>query len=515
MRKLSRGWVWAGLPFLAAAAWAIGAGCENTAGDCELTAECTGAPGTTASCDPSKVTGPVADTCGVFVSASAKPGGDGTRAKPLATFATAVDSAKKSGARRVYACAETFAEAVSLPAEFTVYGGLDCAKSWASSTKGRTTLAPPSGVPITFGAGATTRVENVRATAPNGAAPGSDPANPRSGGPSIAAIALPESDVELVRCELEAGAGADGIAADEETPLGPAPAGEDGAAACTTGEGAAFVPQTCSDPSAPGGEVDTNGGRGGDGEGTPGLLPPAPGAGDAGGMAGVTQTISVTLCTEGGTGKSGADGGDGKGGQSTATVLDDKYKGAPGEDGKHGVSGGGGGGGGGGKACSNGAGSGGGSGGAGGCGGAGGKGGGAGGSSVALWAVDAAISLDQVVMKAGVAGKGAPGTAGQKGPLGGGGGQGGSQVAGEDSAACRGGAGGKGGDGGPGGGGQGGHSIAAVWRTVPPTATKATFTAGTPGVGAAGGAGAGPTGTGANGLACPGLDVDKGTCVAP
>ncbi len=513
MRKLSRGWIWAGLPLLAASAWAIGAGCENTAGDCELTAECTGAPGSTASCDPSKVTGPVADTCGVFVSASAKPGGDGTQAKPFATFASAVDAAKKSGARRVYACSETFAEAVSLPAEFTVYGGLDCAKSWAFSTKGRTTLAPSSGVPITFGAGATTHVENVRATAPDGAAPGSDEANPRSGGPSIAAIALPESDVELVRCELEAGAGADGLAADEDTPLGASPGGKDGDAACATGEGAAAVAHTCADPSAPGGQVDASGGRGGDGEGTPGLLPPAPGAGDAGGAAGVTQTISVTQCSEGGSGDNGADGAAGQGGQSMpTTLLDDAYKGAPGEDGKHGVSGGGGGGG---KACSGGPGSGGGSGGGGGCAGAGGKGGGAGGSSIALFAVDATISLDQVSLKAGAAGKGAPGAAGQKGALGGGGGQGGSQVGGEDSVACRGGAGGKGGDGGPGGGGQGGHSIAAVWRTVPPTATKATFTAGTPGVGAAGGTGAGPTGTGANGLACQGLDVDKGQCVAP
>ncbi len=510
MRKLSRGWIWAALPLLAALSWAVGAGCENTAGDCELTAECAGAPGSTASCDPSK-TSAVADTCGAFVSATAEAGGDGTRAKPFATFAEAVALATKNGTRRVYACSETFAEAVELPGETALYGGLDCAKGWAFSTKGRTTLAPASGVPITFDAGATIHVENVHAKAPDGAPPDDAIENPRSGGSSIAAVALPSSDVELLRCELEAGKGADGKAADPDGPLGVAPDGKVGADACGTGKGGATFVSQCPDPSAPGGEGDTSGGRGGDGEGAQPVEPPAPGNGPHGGIAGTLQ-MSMALCSEGGPGSPGTNGDAGSGGQSLTTLLDDDFKGAPGLSGKQGISGGGGGGGGGGKACSAAPGGGGGSGGAGGCGGAGGRGGGAGGSSIALWAVDASVSLTQVALKAGVAGQGAAGAAGQKGALGGAGGLPG--AVGELSVACGGGAGGEGGQGGPGGGGQGGHSIAAVWKVSRPKGADSTFTAGAAGQGGPGGAGAESTSAGEDGLSCPGLDITEGQCVS-
>ena len=509
MRSWSRGLFGAPLVLVVASAWGVFAGCENTAGDCNLTAEC-GGPGGSVECDPNKAEGPVDEACGVFVSPAAKPGGVGTREAPFATFAEALTAVKKSATPRIYACSGAFAEALDLPAGLTLYGGLDCAKSWAHTDDGRTAIAPASGVPLTFQAGATIHVENLHVTAPAGAPPDAAAEDPRSGGASIGAIAHPSADIEIVRSEIEAGKGADGASALELPPTDASAQGQNGEDACgPTGLGGAVVTVLCPDPLQQGHEIDASGGRGGDG--APVATDATAGTGPLGGAPGATQPDGG-ICVPGTMGGAGSNGGEGAGGQSSAALLTSAYKGHPGTDGAPGSAGGGGGGGGGGKACMSGHGAGGGGGGGGGCGGFGGGGGGAGGSSIALWAPNATVWLHRVSLIAGAAGQGAPGAPGQKGGLGGAGGHGGGVV--EASEACSGGAGGPGGDGGPGGGGEGGHSIALVWQSTAPKLLDSTLTVGAPGQGASGGPGSTAAATGATGLACQSVDASKPECAA-
>lgn len=506
-----------GIAALAAHGWLVAAGCENTAGDCQLTAECTGAPGQTtttttsapATCVPGEGAGPLADTCGLFVSASAEPGGDGSQARPFSTLAAAIEAAKDRPERRVYACAETFAEAVVLPAELTLHGGLDCANGWAFDADARTTIAPTAGIPVTFAPGKKTRVENVEIVAPPGAPPDPASANPLSGGSSIAALAQPGSTVELVRCDLEAGDGAPGASAMELPPVAAAADGGSGDAACLTGAGGLAGVNGCGDP-----PTSTNGGNGGMGGDTVSAdgMPGSPGQGAFSAAGGSPQT-GATPCTAGDPGQSGDPGKAGAGGALKGTLLDEEHKGSPGTAGEAGRPGNGGGGGGGGKACTNDRGAGGGAGGAGGCAGAKGDGGGAGGSSIALWAVEAEVTLEQVTLTTKKGGAGGAGAAGQQGGAGGKAGVAG--AAADGSEACAGGEGGSGGDGGPGGGGEGGHSVAIVWNTVPPKLLETTFLPGAPGVGGAGGASEAAPPDGADGLACDGFDTGEGACESP
>lgn len=515
MGRLARGRVWAALPLLALGSWALGVGCENTAGDCELTAECTGNAGGPSSCEPAKARGTVPDSCGVFVSASAKPDGDGSRQAPFRTIGEALSAIEGASEPRVYVCAESFAEEVVLPGGTALYGGLDCTNNWMYSESGRTTIEPMSGIPLTLSAGKATHVENVRATAPDGAPPAGDGDNGYSGGASIAVVAEPSSVVDLVRCELTAGDGADGLAGEAISPVDAAPKGNAGAAECQSGEGAAAASAACEDLVGGTGMIDTSGGRGGDGVGAAGANPPQPGTGASGGAAGHAQTDS-DYCTPGEPGGAGESGSPGEGGPTAGLLLDGSYKGARGTDGTPGTPGSGGGGGGGGIKCvtNGGPGAGGGGGGAGGCGGRAGKGGGAGGSSIALYAKDAQVSLASAVLITGNAGSGGAGADGQKGGAGGGKGASGASTPDTLTRACEGGEGGKGGDGGPGGGGAGGHSIAAVWTTAP-ALQGVTFTVGAPGDGGPGGAGVESTAAGGQGLSCQAFDTATGECATP
>lgn len=509
---------WLCLTLLAAGGAVVGASCENTAGQCELTAECTGAPGVVpGACDPNVTNDPVPEICGVFASATASVAeAIGSRDKPFPTLAQAIDAASTNGTLVVYACAETFAEALVLPSGVTVYGGLDCKNGWVLDPAARTTVEPAAGVPLTFEPGETIHVENVLALAPPGAPADPAAADPLSGGTSIAGVAEPGSKVDLLRCELVAGDGAGGL---EPPPPSPAElpaaddgqAGDDGCIAVGGGDGGPGGQGTCDGQNTAGG----TGGLAGADPGNPGVIgnPGLP-AGD-GGSGGDGQPDSAGACTEGGQGADGADGAHGQGASLSATLVDPvTHKGSRGQDGKAGAPGAGGGGGGGGMACSmvgSSRGAGGGGGGAGGCGGAPGKGGGAGGSSVALWAVDAAISLDECALTAKKGGDGATGSAGQKGGPGGKGGAAGAQVAGEPTVACKGGDGGRGGEGGRGGGGQGGSSIALVWKSSPPITKSSTLTPGAPGAGGSGATG-GAQSKGADGLGCPGYDTAQGEC---
>lgn len=512
MRSSWTGWV--ALALFAVSA-AIGVACENTAGQCELTAECTGAPGINpGDCDPNASEGPIPETCGTFARADADPDiSDGSPDRPFTTLTKAVQVAVDSGAHIVYACTGTFVENVALPPDFIVYGGLDCENQWAPDPDARTTIAPATGIAVTFQPGGKTTVQNIRAEAPDGSP--ADPGNVApSGGSSIAALAEQGATVELERCDFVAGAGAPGASIPTPEQGMPAQDGVRGQNACVEngmgGEGGVFV---CTQSTAGG-----NGGDGGDTvlqdgkSGVPGN-PTGPG-GDSG-----KGQVGGAMCDAGQPGDPGVAGAAGTGGARPAALIDLKtLLGVAGTDGKAGADGGGGGGGGGGKVCMANMfkGASGGGGGAGGCGGAAGKGGGAGGSSIAFWAIEATVTFNQCTLSTKDGGAGAAGAAGQKGSLGGLGGNAGmpgpAGMPGEDSIACPGGKGGDGGDGGPGGGGSGGSSIGIVWKMIPPIFKESPITIGMLGQGGPGGAALPATLAGDPGLACASYDANASAC---
>lgn len=418
-----------------------------------------------ANVDPS-VAGPDA-TCGVFVSASlGSDDNPGTMERPFRTLAQAFAAAPE-GARRVYACAELFAEAAELPAGVELWGGLACADGWAYAGGAvKTTIAPGVAgvIPVRVLSGeAPVRIADVRAEAAHGEEPGQS---------SIAAMVLPGTPVEILRSELVAGNGAPG--ADGEAGAGPdgpliLPPGADGlpgGAACQSvvNPGGASVMNVCDD-------LVSISGKGGDGrvilgdDGADGAPWPDPNPLEYG-LGGYGENSGHTQCDAGNVGLGGQDGEHGLGGRGYGRLTMTGWEGEKGQDGTDGRSGQAGGGGGalrgattfecaGGKG-----GSGGGSGGAGGCGGKGGKGGGYGGASISLVALSGGVEVRATTLRSGSGGDGGQGGLWQGGGHGGEGGPGGPSAASNIvHTACRGARGGKGGNGGFGGGGLGGISV--------------------------------------------------------
>lgn len=457
-------------------------------------------------CIPSANSEPVETSCGVFVaSAGDDASGDGSQSAPVKTLAKALELAETAG-KPVYACAESFAEVVTVPAGLVVYGGLDCGNGWryAGGAK-RTRIEPDAdaiGLRFAGGEGATTRVEDVVVTAKDATL---------EGGSSIAALAESGASVELVRCELHAGRGANGAMgmtpSDSVGPTDPNDMtirGVDGAAACMgnmSGNlgGAGKLNEVCPGE-APAMVVGGDGGTGliGNGEnGADGQPLPDPNP-DGWGVGGKGET--ATPCKAGAGGLLGVAGVSGAGAATTALGMLSVagIAGASGEAGADGAPGQGGGGGGGAKGKVNCNGASGGGGGAGGCGGKGGLGGQAGGSSVALVSLGATLTFVEVTLTASDGGTGGDGGEGQAGAIGGAGGFGG--VGSGTLAACDGGKGGQGGFGGRGGGGRGGHALGIAYTGATPPSEGITIETGTPGLG---GAGADAAGQGADGVTAP------------
>lgn len=494
------------------------AGCFDSVNDCFQNGICffgrmtSGAAGGGGSidpkCVPSENTSPVDESCGVFVSSSAgDDGNDGTPGAPVRTLAKAIERAT-AGSLPVYACAETFMEAVTLPAGSLFYGGLDCANDWgyvgattktAVVTEAEASTVSQIALVLSDGKG-TTRIEDVAVTAPDAVLPG---------GSSIAALADGGS-VELVRCELVAGNGMAG--AKGETPnesVGPIDAndmtirGQNGAAACQSapnpgGTGATNMLCMTAIGGNGGAGMIMDGETGGDGQPVPDPNPLNKGIGGYG------DPGDGSGCNVGAPGKVGVTGLSGAGASSAmpGALSAAGFVGAEGQAGTDGAPGQGGGGGGGakGKAACNGASGGGG--GAGGCGGRGGRGGQGGGASIALTSVGASVLLLEVRLTTGNGGDGGEGGDGQDGATGGVGGLGG---AGSGTlAACDGGKGGQGGFGGKGGGGRGGPSVGIAFTGTAPVREGGGITLGTPGKG---GAGADAAGAGADGAAVETIEM--------
>jgi hypothetical protein len=423
--------------------------------------------------DPTKDPAIVRDDCGVFVSASAAPGGDGTKATPFQTLADAASA----GPKRVFACAEAYAETkqVSFTGGVEVYGGFtDCAKGWAWAAGSKATITTAPDVPGLVLDGGANKLENVNVTAPAATMPG---------GSSIAVL-VNGGSLDATNGNLTAGDAKDGdngvTVPDDMTLDGDS--GDPGANVCDAGlhPGPLGKTKMCADGSS---SVAGNGGDGGQimsmmlqpaGTGTDGSAMPAAtpiGVNDGKGGTGEGQN-AAPLCSPGDPGAPGSSGDSGAGATGSGAISAAGYQGAAGTAGTNGKPGQGGGGGGGSKgglAITCGAmatpipGASGGAGGTGGCGGTLGGGGKPGGSSIALLVLDANVTLTAVTLTAGKAGSGGSGGNGQSG---GHGAVGGTKGAGTGVAksACAGGGGGDGGPGGPGGGGQGGHSLGIAFH---------------------------------------------------
>ncbi|WP_438008010.1 hypothetical protein WME89_04410 [Sorangium sp. So ce321] len=480
-------------------------GCDSfwshLAEDCELLVTCDhfypsgtggGTPNPACEADPTQNAGTVIDECAVFASASATPGGDGTKASPYASLGEAV---AKANGKRVLACTSgAFAESVTVEAGVEVIGGFNCEAGWTWSEGARSAIeAPANQIALTMSeaaSGAKVRSFAIRAASATVA-----------GGSSIG-VAVADVEAELAQVDVIAGdgmAGENGTAPTEAPVAGAsaeAMSASDACAATNLVIGGTAGATTCEDGETRGGDGGTggitgieegNGERGEDGAPLPEETP------EEYGLGGVGQTDAAGNCRRGEDGASGAPGAPGPASNDTTLTL----AGLSGGDGDQGMTGGrgqGGGGGGGAKAgmfCSlnstfvDGVGASGGGGGAGGCGGRGGGGGKAGGSSIGIVSLGTKLVLTEVTVEVGTAGKGGGGVVGQNGANGGAGAAGGAASDNPPSIpGCKGGDGGRGGAGGPGGGGRGGHAVGIAYVAALGAAVElANFIAGTAGDG--------------------------------
>jgi hypothetical protein len=455
-------------------------------------------------CEPHEDGATVPEECGVFVSLGGNDKAaemNPSKQNPFKTFGAALafmateEYLKLNRPRNVYVCAEAFEEEVKVHEGAAIYGGLDCANDWRWVAEGRSSLTSlEDTIPLTiFGGMKTTRVENMQITA----------VAAKALGESSIALRVQDGNVELSRCDLQAGAGAQGEIAKADLSIQ-----TNDSANGQPGQTANCIVLETKTEGGPGGIATqdsgacSSGGNGGDGKSGNGHDGFA-GDGELNNY-GLGGTLN-NACTPGGAGSNGLNGSSGKGASDTdwgdITPADNtgpyKYKNASGLAGWPGTKGNGGGGGGAGHGsvgsikCRGGAGGGGG---AGGCGGNGGAPGGGGGSSIGLLSVGAQVTLESVIVRTNNGGEGGHGAAGQAGGGGGLGGLGGefnqvvymNQVYPGD-AGCAGGNGGNGGNGGGGGGGRGGHSIGILSRNSEIIKRDATIELGTVGVGGNGG----------------------------
>ncbi|WP_437894455.1 hypothetical protein [Sorangium sp. So ce124] len=413
--------------------------------------------------------GPVMDECGVFVSASAPAEGAraGTRRDPLGSLQAAIVEAQARGLRHVYACGETFEEAVTLVSGIHLWGGRSCDDgAWSfDGANHPTIIAPPSGIPLRVvgDEGATSVIFGVRVVAADASA--------RDGKSSIAMIVSPGAGVivrssAIVACDAKDGE--PGKDADSER-AADGVLGIDGADACTEDSptGALPVVTACDDGAESTGGYGGDGGLDAGGDGAPGAPRPAANQDpEKTGLGG--RGADALRCDEGDPGPDGTDAGRADGALGMGYLTEDGWVGIRGPDGERGGVGHGGGGGGGSKgrgemiACRAGrpqGGAAGGSGGSGGCGGQGGQGGGYGGASIGVVALQgSSVTLEATTVTAGKGGNGGVGGTGQWGGRGAAGGHGGKHPFTGLWPACEGGWGGNGGRGGDAGGGLGGPS---------------------------------------------------------
>jgi hypothetical protein len=402
-------------------------------------------------CDPTQT--PAGNACvinntlAIFVAPTGNDSNPGTKEKPVLTLGHGLTLAQTTTTHRIIACANTYAESITLsaPADdvgLQIFGGVACPGGATAAWTYTGTQAVVKGTgpgPALQATGLTKPivVQDVELDGPTPAAPG---------GSSIGAFvsAVSSADFTNVKFVAQSGTnGADGTMGNNDTDGGVL----NGNNASDAGPGAA---QTCTCQDG----TQTAGGAGGSASTPAGAGRPATDDGGAAGLTGAT-------CAGPGSGSSGSDAPvstlDG-GAPTTGTLGASGWTPGNGANGNNGAPGQGGGGGGNGKP-----GTGAGGGGAcGGCGGAGGGGGQAGGSSIALLAYQSGVTLTKCLLVAGSAGAGGNGASGQAG-------QGGGFAGNSLQGGCQGGTGGNGAGGNGGAGGAGGISAGVAYAKTSPT----------------------------------------------
>lgn len=111
----------------------------------------------------------VTEAFGVFVSASAEPAGEGTRAKPFSTIAEGLEKAA-AAKKKVFVCAGTYAEALVLHDGVSIVANLDCSDPTKWKVGGAHALlsAPTSPAVRADDIASATRVEGLDVAAPAG-----------------------------------------------------------------------------------------------------------------------------------------------------------------------------------------------------------------------------------------------------------------------------------------------------------------------------------------------------------
>jgi hypothetical protein len=475
-------------------------------------------------CDVSKL--PSDDACvlhesvGVFVSAKGADANDGSRLRPYATIAKGIEAAKATS-RRVYVCAESYAEtSLVLANGISMFGNLTCAGAiWTVGTTHAVLNASANPAARATDIVTETRIEGLDLVAPAGAA---------SGESSIGLIVQGSNGLHFMHSAITAqsgGAGANGV---EGVQFPGAFDGEEGAnvGSCTPNGANAITPFSCPNRrqalggagvcEAGGVQIPTNpGGIGGApaalarngsvyeyaesrfcgvvGGGTCWITNDRgyPIAGSAATATGANATyapgrsITPSSTSIAATGAPGASGSDGANAVSLGAISAAGYLAANGVVGGNGEPGQGGGGGYAGGVTplmfitppQYASGPGGGGGGSGGCPGVAGSAGAGGGASIAILSSNSSLHLDGTVLTAGVGGMGGQGNLGSAPTAGGMPGVG----AGSSAAA-----GGTGGVAGWSGHGASGPSFAIAWTTAQPVvAADSTLTVPPPSAGQA------------------------------
>lgn len=151
------------------------------------------------------------DELGVFVSASkgSDAAGDGSMAQPFATAAHGITFAK-AHQKRVFLCAETYAENITIENGVSVFGGLDCSQpKWTVSATRAHFAAPASPAARADNVTTTTAIEAVEIFAPDATVPS---------GSSIGMIANASPGVLLRNVWIQAGNAMNGVAGTEAAP---------------------------------------------------------------------------------------------------------------------------------------------------------------------------------------------------------------------------------------------------------------------------------------------------------
>jgi len=306
--------------------------------------------GGTDGCDTTKL--PTDDVCvindsvGVFVSSSSgSASGDGTRGHPLASLDSAIALAAKNK-MRVYACAETYAEATVFADGVSIFGYFDCQNGWLVTQSHAKVESPTSPAATASNIASPTRVEAVDLIAPDFTS-GSQS--------SIALLANASPGLTIKNATIHAGNGGkgdDGVAAAVPTDSGSAKNGANANPkhACTTifcvaNTGGLGGTNQCN------GNAGGNGGSGGEftaqepGPGTYSWVATTPLTSAGLPAAANTQTAQGGgIALAGTNGNAGANGTSGSPGGSIGVISASGYTPADGTAGEDGTSGQGGGG---------------------------------------------------------------------------------------------------------------------------------------------------------------------------